>query len=236
MRAFTVLDLFEPERQRLTLNEISEGIDLPKSTTFRILQTLVDAGYLVQIDSMHYGLSHRILRLGNCVLPNLGAREIAHPELEKINEATQETVALSEFLGTERILIDVIESTHALKLSLRVGEIVGLDLGATGKLFLTYHPEAREHYKDKPGFSGPAFEKDISGILKKGYAFEIGTRFVGSAGIALPVFDMNNKCRYSIGIYGPDSRLRPNHAKFAELLKSSAQRVSAKLGSTLTLP
>ena len=114
MRAFTVLDLFEPNRQRLTLNEISEGIDLPKSTTFRILQTLVDAGYLVQIDSMHYGLSHRILRLGNCVLPNLGAREIAHPELEKINAATQETVALSEFLGTERILIDVIESTHAL--------------------------------------------------------------------------------------------------------------------------
>ena len=47
---------------------------------------------------------------------------------------------------------------------------------------------------------------------------------------------MNNKCRYSIGIYGPDSRLRPNHDKFTELLKSSAQRISAKLGSTLTLP
>ena len=126
-RALSVFDCFTPTNQRISLHEISETINLAKSTTFRILQTLIDAGYMIQTDSVHYSLSLRVLRLGNCILPNFGVQEIARPEMYLVNKATDETVALSEFLPNERVIIDVVESTLPLKFVLRAGESVQQD-------------------------------------------------------------------------------------------------------------
>lgn len=46
-RAISVLDCFEPDHPSLSLHEICTKIRLPKTTTFRILQSLVDGGYVI---------------------------------------------------------------------------------------------------------------------------------------------------------------------------------------------
>ena len=231
-----MLDCFGPTKQRLSLHEISETINLAKSTTFRVLQTLVDAGYLIQIDNMHYGLSLKILRLGNCILPNLGVREIARPEMFKINAATNETVALSEYLPTERVIIDVVESTLPLKLVLRTGESVPQDAGATGQVYLAYHPESLNTYLKKHKAEREQIQRQIEEIRANGFAFTTGSRMPGSAGVAVALFDMHNECKYSIGVYGPDARIAPNLEAIVRALKESANRISAQLGSTVVLP
>lgn len=236
LRALSVLDCFKPARQRLSLHEISELIALPKSTTFRLLQTLVDAGYLIQFDSTHYGLSLKILRLGNCILPNLGVREIARPEMHRINDATNETVALSEYLPSERVIIDVVESTQPLKLVLRAGESVPQDFGATGQVYLAYHPDSlREFLKKNNKSARDAIQRQIEAVREKGFAFTTGSRMPGSAGVAVAVFDLNDECRYSIGVYGPDTRVQPRLDVVVRHLKESANRISARLGSTVVL-
>lgn len=235
LRALSVLDCFEPDRQRLSLHEISELIELPKSTTFRLLQTLVDAGYLIQFDSTHYGLSMKILRLGNCILPNLGVREIARPEMHRINEATNETVALSEYLPTERVIIDVVESTQPLKLVLRTGESVPQDFGATGQLYLAYHPESLKAFLRRNRSQRDVIQRQIDEIREKGFAFTTGSRMPGSAGVAVAVFDLHDECKYSIGVYGPDSRVTPKLDMIVRVLKESANRISSRLGSNVLL-
>ena len=236
MRALSVLDCFRPDRRTLTLHEISESIGLAKSTTFRILQTLIDAGYLIQIDNASYSLSLKVLRLGNCVLPNLDAREIARPEMERICTSTNETVALSEYLGDERIIIAVVESALPLKLVLRTGEIVGHDTGATGQVFLAHHPEELEAFVASRGLERDQIDAFMRRVLAEGYAFTTDSRTLGSAGIAVPVFNARDECQYSIGIYGPASRVSAHLEHFAELLKASANRISARLGSSVVLP
>lgn len=236
IRATSVLDCFRPDRRLLTLHEISEEIDLAKSTTFRILQTLMDAGYLVQIDNSSYSLSLKVLRLGNCVLPNLGVREIARPEMEMIEATTHETVALSEHLGDERVIIDVVESTLPLKLVLRTGEIVGHDTGATGQIFLAYHPESLDKFVAARARERDAVIAMTQRVMQTGYAFTTDSRTPGSAGIAVPVFNAHDCCQYSIGIYGPAARISGKLEQFAEVLKESANRISARLGSSVVLP
>jgi DNA-binding IclR family transcriptional regulator len=235
LRALSVLDCFTPKKQRLSLHEISETIKLAKSTTFRILQTLVDAGYLIQTDSMHYSLSLRVLRLGNCILPNLGVREIARPEMYLVNEVTKETVALSEYLPTERVIIDVVESALPLKLVLRTGESVQQDAGATGQVYLAYHPDSLSAYLKKHKNDRDQIQKQIDDVQTKGYAFTTGSRAPGSCGVAVAVFDINNECKYSIGVYGPDTRVKPNLDMIVQTLKDSANRISVRLGSTTLL-
>ena len=231
-RALSVFDCFTPTNQRISLHEISETINLAKSTTFRILQTLIDAGYMIQTDSVHYSLSLRVLRLGNCILPNFGVQEIARPEMYLVNKATDETVALSEFLPNERVIIDVVESTLPLKFVLRAGESVQQDEGATGQIFLAYHSDSLRAYLKKHKKKREQVQKQIDAIQTKGYAFMINSRALGSCGIAVAVFDINNECKYSLGVYGPDKRIESNLEMIVQTLKVSANRISVRLGST----
>ena len=44
-RAFDILAAFSHERPSLTLAEIVRAVQLPKTTTFRVLSSLVERGY-----------------------------------------------------------------------------------------------------------------------------------------------------------------------------------------------
>lgn len=235
-RALSVFDLFQPGKQQWTLHDISESLGLAKSTTFRILQTLVDAGYLIQTNGMYYSLSLKVLRLGNSILPNMGVREIARPEMQRVNMATNETVALSEFLPSERVIIDVIESTQPLKFVLRPGESVPRDMGATGKLYLAHHPDVLDAYLKKNKTERDQILEQIKHIHENGYSITTGTRMPGSVGVAVAIFDMHDDCKYSIGVYGPDVRVKSNLEIIVKSLKDSANLISARLGSSVALP
>ena len=53
-RILSVFGCFTPERPALQLQEICHRIDLPKSTGFRIVQSLDKAGYLVRLENQQY--------------------------------------------------------------------------------------------------------------------------------------------------------------------------------------
>ena len=67
-RTVAVFDCFTPQRPSLTLQEISGRIRLPKSTTFRIVQSLEQVGYLIRLEDQKYCLSFRFTRLAGHLL------------------------------------------------------------------------------------------------------------------------------------------------------------------------
>jgi DNA-binding IclR family transcriptional regulator len=186
----------------------------------------------MHVDNTHYGLSLKILRLGNCVLPGIGIQEIARPELLEINNQTKETVALHEYMENDRVIIDVVECSLPLKLVLRRGEVSELTSGATGKIFLAHNLEGQKKYIKKHRENKTKFEKEMKRIRGDGYAVTTNSRTPGSAGIAVPVFDMNDQCRHSIGIYGPETRVIPRLKQMVELLIGAADRISSRAGSS----
>ena len=102
-RILAVFESFTVERSSLSLQEISERIDLPKSTTFRIVQSLERAGYLVRLEDQQYCLSFRFTRLAGLVRGTLGIREIARPFMTELAEETKETVSLHTISGRNRV-------------------------------------------------------------------------------------------------------------------------------------
>ena len=56
-RILAVFESFSTNRTSLTLQEIADRIELPKSTAFRIVQSIEQAGYLVRLDDQRYCLS-----------------------------------------------------------------------------------------------------------------------------------------------------------------------------------
>src|SRR2546428_14105982 len=105
-RIFAILESFTAERPSLTLQEIADRIELPKSTTFRIVQSLERAGYLVRLEDQKYCLSFRFTRLAGLVKRTLGIREIARPIMVELADQTKETVSIHTLSGRNPVCID----------------------------------------------------------------------------------------------------------------------------------
>src|SRR3972149_868504 len=101
-RILAVFESFSRTRNSLTLQEISNRIDLPKSTAFRIVQSLEKAGYLVRLDNQEYCLSFRFTRLAGLVNSTVDIRELARPVMVKLAEQTKETITLNTVSGRDR--------------------------------------------------------------------------------------------------------------------------------------
>lgn len=71
-----------------TLRELSERVGISKNTTFRLLRTLEEAGYVRQDPvTKRYQLSLKVLDLEDASLRALGYPEEAQPYLEELNDA-----------------------------------------------------------------------------------------------------------------------------------------------------
>ena len=115
LRSLAILECFSIEKPALTLQEIYRKVELPKSTTFRLVVTLENAGYLLQHSDARYTLSYKLLLLGSVVRETLDVREITRPVMEDLARSTGETVTLSTRSGHERICLDVVESSSLLR-------------------------------------------------------------------------------------------------------------------------
>src|SRR5204862_8325646 len=101
-----VFGSFTDEKSCRSLHEISSRIDLPKSTSFRIVLSLEQAGYLVRLEDHQYCLSFRFVRFAGLVKSTLGIREIARPIMMELAKKTKETVTLQTVNGKDRVCID----------------------------------------------------------------------------------------------------------------------------------
>lgn len=238
-RILAVFESFSQSRNTLTLQEISDRIELPKSTTFRIVRSLEQAGYLVRLEDQKYCLSFRFTRLAGLVNSTLGIREIARPILVEIAEKTEETVAIHTVMGNNRVCIDSqASSASPLRSVIRPGEQLPLQAGSASKVLMAYMaknvlasllPAVARITKRK--------QKDLLAELgtvrTQGYSVSHGERLLGLSAISAPIWDMSEEVRYCLTVNGPSVRLQMHENEFIKLVKKGAAEISLQLGGTI---
>ncbi len=87
-RALDMLELVAASKNELTITEISKQLGIPKSTTFDILYTLLDKGYLEQANEKQksFKLGVKLFQTGACYLEQTPFHNVAHTMLEKLAE------------------------------------------------------------------------------------------------------------------------------------------------------
>lgn len=98
-RVASLLDAFDGPRS-LTLAEIARRAGLPRSSAHRILQRLVELGW-VDREGFEYGLGLRMFELGAQVAPQRRLREMAAPVLTALHLRTGLTAHLSILAGPD---------------------------------------------------------------------------------------------------------------------------------------
>ena len=137
-RVSTVLDAFVGQRP-LTLAEVARRSNLPPSSTHRILQRLVELGW-VERSGFEYALGIRMFELGAHVVRQRGVHDAALPVMTRLNRQTGCTAYLSTLVGSEILHLDRVGLWPKAGPSWGVGARQPVELTAAGRALLAAIP------------------------------------------------------------------------------------------------
>ena len=138
-RGLHILETFARLGHSLSLAQVSQELGLPKSTAFRLMNSLVTLGYLEQpVKGGPYNLGPRVLGLGFAVLQGLDVREAAMPHLEKLFAKVGENVNLCILDRSEVIYVARLKKREILSLNLHVGSRLPAYSSSPGRVLMAY--------------------------------------------------------------------------------------------------
>ena len=206
-RVLSILAVFESSLAARTLTDISAETGLALSTTHRLVAELEEWGALSRDDNGRYQIGLRLWELGQHA--GLQAREVARPLLQDLFTLTRETVHLAIREGDEVIYIDRVYGTRRVPQTSRVGGRLPLHATAVGKVLLAFSEDwVRDAVLAQPlERRTPATVTDpqrlraeLDTIRRSGHSVTIDEVTVGSASIAVPVFQTDGEVGAALGL------------------------------------
>lgn len=238
-RALQILKCFNWNEREFTLTEISQKVDLPKSTTSRLLSTLEREGFMKKDGrTNHYKLGNAMYFLGLIAKESIDLRQISESIMEEICQATKETINLYLLDNLEKVCFNQVESPLAIKRYVRIGERSPIWYGATGKAILAnlnesiWYDKSKElkRYTEKTVVDPDEFISELKIIKERGYAVSVGEKEHDVGCVAAPIFDNTKKVIGCASISGPQYRFPKDTDYFVSLIVDGAMRISNKLG------
>jgi len=244
-RALDILDCLSSTK--MNLNDISKIVNLNKSTVHRLLQTLISKGFVVQDEtSAQYGLTTKLVELGQRVIDDLNIVELAKPTLLKLNQLTQEVVHLVMIDQEGAIYIDKIESSNNIRMYSYVGKRIPLHCSAVGKAYLAFSKPALVESKWQPIIQAltymteftlcteSALLHDLDLTRQRGYAIDNEENELGIICVAAPIYSHNKDIQYAISVSTPKFRITPTTLEaYGKAVVEATNEISARLGCKL---
>lgn len=247
-RVIDVLDAFIGVDSELGISEISRRLGYSKSVIHRLLTALEEAGYIASNpETRRYRLGFKAIQLGLAAQNQSEVRRVAYHPMERLCEATKETVTLSVLSGDRRTYLEVVPSPQEIRQMVELGHSQPLYLGGSGKSILAFMriedqerilQKARaDTYSDGTPIDIDALREDLKIIRERGYAVSHSERIAGAAAVAAPIFNYSDNVIGCISVAGPYNRLTEVALEeFAPLVVDVAKEISLALGYTSTQP
>lgn len=221
------------------VTELANALHLGKSNVHRLLQTLMHAGFVQQLENSRYELTVKLWELGARVHQRLDLRTEALPFMEALARQTQETVHLSVLDGIQVLYIEKIDSPQPVRAYTAIGGRAPAANVATGKVMLAWAPTetielaSRNLVAHTPlSVSDPdRLASMLADIRRTGYAVNQGEWRNEVVGLAAPVRDVHGEVVGALGISGPAHRLTARLLeKHAPVVRELAVEISGRLG------
>lgn len=239
LRAFNVLEYIVRAESPLTLDEITRGCDLPKPTTFRILDMLRDANMLQRDpEGKRYAVGPRLSQFALDVVQHSVQRAECHHVLVDLVNEVGETCNITMLDGNQVLYVDRYETTRPLRLSLQPGTRVPLHCTASGKLFLSQMAPRQvqrmlgagplPRYTAKTITDVAVLMEELKVIRKTGIGTYDSEYFDDSVSIAVPIGAHNKRVHMALALHGPSSRISLELCfdKYLQPLREAADQMS----------
>ena len=226
--------------EALRLSDIAAGAQLSAPTTLRILETLIEEGF-VQRDAAHskrYRLGEQALLLGLAMQGRDHVRNRARPALVRLAALSGDTALLSTRHGLESVCVDREFGNFPIRANyLDIGSRRPLGAGAGSLALLAWlppqeveaiieliTPRLAERY---PRISPQRLREEVQRSRENGYALLLDVVVEQMGGVAVPVFGADGQPIAAISIAALSERITGRLPMLVKALRQEAAALSA---------
>jgi DNA-binding IclR family transcriptional regulator len=212
-RGFAMIEVLIKEERPLTSAEIAELVGLNSSTTHRLLQTLIQIGYVSRDAAKRYYPTAQSLFPISLYHPLNGLRRAASEELRSLRQTFGFTTALQIFLGHKRVVLEIMLGSETFSPYFQTEVLAPIHATASGKLLLANLSEAErdqvlgpEPYKSHASrtlLTREDLERELKEALERGYSVTLDEMLQGLAAVAAPIWLSSRRMLGAVVVSGP---------------------------------
>src|SRR5438067_2997454 len=226
----------------LTLTELAQRVQLPPSTTHRLLSTLEKMGYVYQAGDLglwYIGL--QAFTVGTTFLANRDFVAQSHASMHRLMEQAGETANLAILDGTEAVFIAQVQCHEMMRTLVKLGSRVPLHASGVGKALFAALPDEQidailkvkgipritEHTITSPETMWAALRV----IRQRGWSFDDEEHALGTRCVAASVYDEHAEPLGAISLAGPSTRLPDERIRqLGPVVAHAAEELTRRFG------
>lgn len=242
-KAFELLELVGRSENSLSLNDLSLGLQLTKSSTFRLLHTLESLHHVVRDEQGYYrGVGARSQALQAHSVQQL--RAAATEPMRLLNMEFRETVSLAALMGNHVEVVEVVDSPHLMRMSNIVGRILPPHASSMGKAITAFQStETRTRLIESYGMTGftpntiadqRQLEECFEQIRRDGISYDDEENTLGGFCYGSPIILSDNRVTAAISLSMPKAR-RPEDEIDRERIVDRLHATAATIARALQI-
>lgn len=243
-QGLAVLSMFSRKRTRISAPEIARELDLPRTTVFRILHTLMAMNFVCKdSDERHFRLGPAVLGAGFAFISSLDYVEVAQPILQKLRDATGWSAHMAIRDGTDIVYVARYAAHATVRSSVNIGSRLPVHATVMGRalswdmdaddLHRLFGSENLQKYTEQTPSNVTALATLLAEDRARGYAFSQSFFERGVSSVAVPVRDAAGHVAASINVTSVDAYIDPArmHGEIKDALIAAAREITAWLTS-----
>src|SRR4030067_1198406 len=240
-RAMMILIKLSEIGESVGITDLSEILNIPKASIYRILTTLEKRDFILQDeDTKRYSLGVTILRMSEKVQSQNILLAISQKHLEYLAERTGEVASLGIIHSNKGLVIKSITSKSASILTTKLGSIVEFHCSGLGKALLVDKTADQiieiigstlfPRYTQNTLTTLDQLLSKLEVVRETGLAFDNEETEEGLLCIATPIRDWNDRTIAAISISAPKNRLIGQNLENAKkIIKEAGENIHNSL-------
>ena len=239
-RIAQLLDLLSKYKDGVGINQISETVNLPLSTTHRMLDGLKSNGLVIQDSiSRRYKLGVKILTLAANMINDMDIIKIAKPIIEDLSTKYGQLMFLSVLENNQIVCVDMVNNAPGMKFYVQVGANMPVYCSASGKIIAAYlddiqidkilQVESRTKFTDNTKLDIDEIKKELKIAKELGYSICDEEMELGVRAISTPIRNRDGNVFASITIMLM-KHLDNDECRIIHDLKDASDKISGHLG------
>ena len=237
-RGLQILRVFDRQRTQLGAPEIARELGIPRSTVFRLMQTLEFMGLLEKVDySSEYRLGIGVLSLGFEYLASMEVTELARPILDRLRDETGFSSHLAIRDSTDVVFVVKSAAKVAFASSVTIGTRFPAHATILGRVMLadltntelqSIYPSSKlPSYSDQTPETLNSLKMILGGDAARGYALSAAYFEHGIGSIAAPVRDNSGRVIAAINVIFQDGKVEKH--QYIDRVLQAASDLSRQL-------
>ncbi|MBB4095630.1 IclR family transcriptional regulator [Ochrobactrum pecoris] len=222
-----ILEFYAVYKKPATLAEVSQHFGWPRSSTFNLLSTLVDRGFLYEPRARGgFFPTSRWLALSQEIAAAEPLPDVLLKLLHDLAQRTGETVWIAAPSGQHAVFLEVIEASASIRYTAKAGNRVPLYATATGQALLCQMTETQrnsilrktvfERYGEGTPMSIETVENSIRTSLHRGWFSSASAYNPDLCGVAVPL--KIDQRILAVTVAGPLFRMKDRAEEMADHL------------------